>query len=230
MATTTEPAKALRRQAVLVSEEQRIALRGVSWATYQKLVEEIGDRRTVLFAYNRGVLELMSPGSIHEDYKVLLRRLIEVVSEELDIPCKGMGSTKWDHEEAERGVEADECYMLTAVKVAASRHRSPRSSDYPFPDLAVEIDMRRSAVDRAEIYATMGVPEVWRFDGLSLRIDRLREDGAYEPAVESRFLPIPPAEVARWVLRDDVGDQNAWARQLRDWVRAELLPRRAGGG
>lgn len=228
MATTTEPAEALRRPTVSVFE-QRIALRGVSWATYQKLVEEIGDRRTVLFAYNRGVLELMSPGSIHEDYKVLLRRLIEVVTEEPGIPCKGMGSTKWDHEDAERGVEADECYMLTAEKVAASRHRSPRSADYPYPDLAVEIDMSQSAVDRAEIYATMGVPEVWRFDGTTLQIDRLREDGVYEPAGESRFLPIPPAEVARWVLRDDVGDQNDWSRQLREWARAELAPGRAGG-
>ncbi len=51
--------------------EQRITLHGVDWATYQRLVEIIGDR-PIRKAFNRGVLELMSPGKPNEDYKALI--------------------------------------------------------------------------------------------------------------------------------------------------------------
>ena len=119
----------------------------------------------------------MIPGPLHEIYKSLLARLIETVTMELELPCRSLGSTHWDRPEAERGLEPDECYFLTAAKVAATRHRSKDVSDYPPPDLAIEIDMSRSEVDRAEIYATIGVPEVWRFDGEALRIDRLGTTG-----------------------------------------------------
>jgi Uma2 family endonuclease len=206
------------------STEQRITLRGVSWETYQRLAEEIGDQR-ILKAYNRGVLELMSPGPLHENYKKLLAILVETVTDELEIPRRSQGSTRWDRPEPGRGLEPDECYFLTAAKVAATRHRSKDVADYPPPDLAIEIDMSRSEVDRAEIYATIGVPEVWRFDGEALRIDRLRDDGTYEVVAESLFLPVAPDEVVRWLVHVDNADEAVWARRLREWARAEVRPR-----
>src|SRR5438067_2106603 len=119
MATiTTEPLRTAR-----VSPDQRITLRGISWETYLRLVEEIGNQH-VLKAYNRGVLELMSPGPLHEDYAKLLARLVETVTVELRIPRRSRRSTTWNRPEAERGLEADECYFLTAEKVAATQHRS----------------------------------------------------------------------------------------------------------
>ena len=210
----------------LILPDQRITLYGVDWPTYQRLSEIIGDRQ-IRVAINRGVLELMSPGAIHEDYKNLLGRMVESITEELGIPCKSRGSTTWDRPESERGVEADECYLLTPEKVADfARRRPTTAADSPVPDLVIEIDIRASAVDRAEIYANLGVPEVWRFDGETLRIDRLGPEGTYAPAAESLFLPITPAEVAHWVLHVDSADETAWARAFRAWARAELVPRR----
>jgi Uma2 family endonuclease len=221
MATiTTESIRTVR-----VSPDQRITLRGISWGTYLRLVEEIGDQH-VLKAYNRGVLELMSPGPIHERWKKRLAILIEIVTEELDIPRFSLASTTWNKQAAERGLEADECYMLTAEKVEASGHGSDKAEDYPSPDLAVEVDMSRSAVDRPEIYATLGVPEVWRFDDEVLHIDRLQDDGTYQEVADSLFLPVTPAEVVHWVVEVKVANETDWARQLRQWVRAEVLPRR----
>ena len=221
--TTANPPSSRRQDA----PEQRIVVRGVSWQTYQRLAEERGDQ-PLLMAYNRGVLELMSPGPLHEDFKGLLGRLVETVTEELEIPCRSRGSTRWDRPESERGVESDECYFLTEAKVAASRHRSDDSADYPAPDLAIEVDLRPTQVDRPEIYATLGVPEVWSFDGEALRIDRLRDDGAYEEAAESLFLPIRPDEVVRWLLHVEIPDETIWGRQLRAWVRDVVLPRHRG--
>ena len=222
MATATEPETAIR---VGNSAEQRIVLSGVSWETYQKLSEEIGDRRG-LKSYNRGVLELMSPGLNHEDYKKRLDELIKILAEELGLPFKWMGSTKWDDPASERGLEADECYLLTAEKVArVVRNRPKKAEECPRPDLAVEVDISRPAVDRSVIYATLGIAEVWRFDGKLLQIDQLRADGGYEPAKVSRFLPIPPEEVVRWVVLEEEEDDVAWARRLRAWVKATLAPR-----
>lgn len=225
MATITEPTPTDRANTPLDRPEpleQRVILHGVSWETYQRLSEELGDR-CVLKSYNQGVLELISPGSSHEDYKKLLDRLIQVVTDELNIPCKCMGSTKWDDPEAKRGLEPDECYLLTPEKVAAvSRNRPQKSEEAPRPDLAVEVDLSRYPVDRSEIYATLGVTEVWRFDGKTLRVDRLRSDGRYEPAAISGFFPVPSAEVVRWVVREESSDDNEWARRLRAWVRATL--------
>jgi Uma2 family endonuclease len=221
MATTFEKATSFRYP---VAPEQRIVLRDIDWATYQRLAEAKGDQ-PILLAYNRGVLEIMSPGPLHEDYKKLLGRFVESVTMELGIPCRSRGSMRWDRPEAERGLESDECYFLTAAKVVATRHRSNNPADYPSPDLAIEVDLSPSNVDRPEIYATIGVPEVWRIDGNAVRIDYLRDDGTYEPAAESRFLPVVPAEIAYWVLQADVDDESVWGRQLQEWVRATLLPR-----
>ncbi|MEO6810674.1 MAG: Uma2 family endonuclease, partial [Isosphaeraceae bacterium] len=137
--------------ASLIHGEQRIAIRGVSWETYTRLVEEMGDQH-VLLAYNRGVLEFMSPGPMHEDHKGRLNCLVYVLTEELDVPCKGYGSTMWKALEAHRGLEADDRFYLTIEKISAARQpardRSNDSNDYPRPDLAIEIDLRPSAVDR----------------------------------------------------------------------------------
>ena len=218
----TEPVTTIRARD---SAEQRIVLSGVSWETYQKLSEEIGGRH-VLKSYNRGVLELMSPEAAHEDFKKLLDLLILVLAEELGVPCRRMGSTRWDDPTAKRGLEPDECYLLTSEKLAqVARKRPEKAEECPRPDLAVEVDISRPAVDRSAIYATLGIAEVWRFDGKLLRIDRLRADGGYEPAEVSRFLPIPPEEVARWVVVEWEADDIAWARRLRAWVKASLAPR-----
>jgi Uma2 family endonuclease len=156
-----------------------------------------------------------------------LHELIKVLAEELGTPLKWCGSTRWDDAEAARGLEPDECYLLTAEKVAEyARTRPTKAKDCPRPDLAVEVDISRPQVDRAAIYATLGIPEVWRFDGKALAIDRLRDDGTYESAAASRFLPIPPAEVVRWVATEESADDSAWSRRLRAWVRAELAPPR----
>ncbi len=223
--TPTTPTAPAAEPSEATLAEQRIVLRGVSWETYLKLSQEMGDKRG-LKSYNRGVLELMAPELIHEDYRNLLDCLIRVVTDELTVPCRGLGSTTWNDPEAERGLEADKCYFLTAAKVAEfARNRAQKAAHAPRPDLAVEIDISRPKVDRTEIYATLGIVEVWRFDGKTLRIDQLRDDGTYETIAASRFLRIPPSEIVRWVVDELVEDDNAWMRRLRAWVRAELVGR-----
>ena len=116
-------------------------------------------------------------------------------------------------------------------KLAAAARAKARGSndvaDYPNPDLAIEVDISPSLVDRPGIYAFLGVAEVWRFDGQTLTIERLDPGGRYLPIETSAWLPIKDSEVVRWLTQEDTTDESAWARRLRNWVRAELAVRRA---
>lgn len=58
----------------------------------------------------------------------------------------------------------------------------------PPPDLAIEVEISRSAVDKLAIYADLGVSEVWFYNGESLRMYMLQSDGTkWEPNGNSRL-------------------------------------------
>ena len=58
----------------------------------------------------------------------------------------------------------------------------------PPPDIVVEIDITTRSMKKFSIYAALAVPEVWRYDGQSLRIYELSA-GKYVEIPASRFLP-----------------------------------------
>jgi hypothetical protein len=79
------------------------------------------------------------------------------------------------------------------------------------------------------IYAALGVPEVWRFDGETLRVEQLH-DGTYAAGAASPSLPMLPLdEVVRWLrLAEEIEDHSEWGRRFRLWVREELAVGREG--
>ncbi|HEX7448315.1 MAG TPA: Uma2 family endonuclease, partial [Pirellulales bacterium] len=84
--------------AVRLQPEQRVLLRGVSWQTYNALLDDL-QSSAVRLTYDRGMLELMSPSQDHERFKTLIGRIIEMFTEELDIPLQSGGSTTWRKED-----------------------------------------------------------------------------------------------------------------------------------
>src|SRR5208337_5316528 len=114
-------------------------------------------------------------------------------------------------------------YYFAPEKLVVAEAMMQMSMDgaaYPNLDLAIEVDLSPSKIDRPGIYAALSVAEVWRFDGERKRIviERLSEDGTYQTVDMSEFLPVRSEEVARWVLEEDRRAGSAWAR-------AELAPR-----
>ena len=168
-----------------------------------------------------------------------LGRVVEIVAEVCEIPIKSAGSTTWIRPEVSRGLESDESYFFRAEKLAAIAESWARKArdiaDYPNPDLGIEVNESPSKIDRPGIYAALRVSEVWRFDGERVIIDWLTEDGSYQPAEESQFLPITVEEIRRWVVEEDTTDESAWARRLRagpwpSWRRDALADRRPRPG
>jgi Uma2 family endonuclease len=237
MSTITSPPPSLpmsqaQSPPVSVSDttgEKRITLRGISWDLYDRLSDAIGEDQHVRLTYDGKDLEIMSTGYRHEDLKGLLGRLVNAVTVELDITCTDGGQTTWKRPDIERGLEADECYFFEPEKIAVIAEALGRKSndvaDYPNPDLAIEIELSRSEVDRPGIYAALRVAEVWRFVGETVVFEQLQEDGSYSRVNTSQFLPIRPEEVTRWITDGDVVNRTAWERRLRAWIRAELMPR-----
>jgi Uma2 family endonuclease len=221
MATTTEP-KTKPELAV-----ERFVLRDVGWAGYQSLLKMVENRR-VRVTYDRGDVELMAPLSIHERYKSLIGRMIEAITEELDIQAVAVGSTTFNSEELDRGLEPDECYYITNAGRIRDWSRVDLDVDPP-PDLAVEVEISSSSLDRLGIYAALGVSEVWRFDGVTMSVLLLQHDRNYVPNETSAAFPyLPMNELARFLRGYDSGNDSRWGRSFREWVRATVLPRARG--
>jgi Putative restriction endonuclease len=221
-------------RAMDVEPDERVVIRGVDWDFYEQLVDSIPEDEYIRVDYDGTDMEIVMVISYrHDGVKKRLGQFIEAVAQESEIPYRSGGQTTWKRPEVRRGLEADDCYFFRAEKLAmiaaAMTQESGKWSEdvanYPNPDLATEIDISRPEIDRPDIYATLQVAEVWRFDDETVYIDRLGEDGRYQQVPESRFLPVTAEEIRRWVVEEDASNESAWARRLRAWVRAEVAPR-----
>ena len=205
--------------AVPLQPEQRFVLHGVSWQTYDALLGDL-EASAVRLTYDRGTLELMSPSQDHERFKTLIGRIIEMFTEEFDIPMQSGGSTTWCREDLDRGLEADECYYIQHEPRICDRDVIDLAVDPP-PDLAVEVEISRSLLDKFAVYAALRVPEIWRYDGDSVRVFLLQSDGDYAESNHSLNLPqLARRQVAHFLALRAEKRETEWARVFRRWVIA----------
>src|SRR5262249_53346149 len=92
----------------------------------------------------------------------------------------------------------------------------------PPPDLGLEIDISRTSRYRMRVYADLRVPEVWQYDGETVRVYQLDVNGQYLITDRSRYFPaIPIAELAAFLSRRAEMDEVSLFRVFRDWVREQ---------
>lgn len=200
--------------------ERRVVLDGISWGLYQQMLAEIGDGHTRL-TYDQGRLEIMSPGPRHERVKKILARLVEAYGEEMDIAVEGFGSTTFDREDLQKGLEPDECYYVANAGRMAGREDFDFAVDPP-PDLAIEIDISPPQVGRQPIYGALGVPEIWRYDGNLVTPLHRTPAGTYITASHSLAFPDPSIEELNHVLRMGLErGQSTAVREVRQHVRRQ---------
>lgn len=217
MATITE-------SRVKTSEgEHRFVLHGVGWQGYQNLLGMVGGGSTRL-TYDGGSVELMSPLIIHGRYRERLGDMVKILADELAMPRIGAGSTTFSREDLDKGLEPDTCFYFNNLERIGWKRRLDMTVDPP-PDLAIEVEITRSALNRLGIYAALRVPEVWRFDGETLTVLILGADGTYAPSAVSAAFPfVPMDELVRFLLDDEM-DDGRWGRGFRAWVREVVVPR-----
>jgi Uma2 family endonuclease len=224
MASVTEPTAKPRATSNESSiGEHRFLIHNVSWESYEALLELFGDEGPKM-NYCRGELELMSPLIAHERPRNLFGYMIETIVVELNIPADALGSITYKQRLAESGLEPDECYYLANAGKLVSKLR-PDLDIEPPPDLAIEIEITNSLVDKLSIYAGIGVPEIWRFNGSTLTILILQPDRTYVISEGSSAFPfLPMGEVLRFIKEYNKDDETGWRRSFQLWVREVLLP------
>lgn len=199
--------------------EQRMVLR-VDWETYERILAQYVDSSVPRFTYDRGLLEIVSPLTEHEETNRTLATLVEVVAEELGIDTRNVGSMTFRREDLQRGIEPDTCFYIGNEGRVRGRTQIDPAVDPP-PDLVIEIDVTSPSLPRLPIYAAMGVAEIWRYEANGKRVAVLMLGADdYEEAAESAALPPLTGEVlTRFVAESRSLPRTAWLRGVRGWVR-----------
>jgi Uma2 family endonuclease len=199
-------------------------LHDIDWATYLRLLQAFQGQRRFRLTYDRGTLEIMSPLWEHEEPAYLLGRFIDILTEEFHLPCRAGRSVTLRRQRKRRGLEPDNCYWIAHAARLQGKRRLDLRTDPP-PDLAIEVEVTHSAVDRMSIYVALGVPEVWRLSMAGLAFHIL-EDGAYQVRPNSLSFPqLASADFGGFLAQLGQSDDTTLAQQFRDWVRQVLLSR-----
>ncbi len=178
--------------------EGRLLLRDAGWNDYEAMLQIVGERR-IRVTFDRGTLEVTMPSQRHEQATQLFGLFVPRLAEELDVPYEPLGMTTWRKPDAEKGLEADQCYYIQNQAVVREREVLDLEIDPP-PDLAIEVDITSSSLNRMAIYAELRVPEVWRYDGQTVTMFRLQPDHQYQACAESVGFPgLRPSDVERFI-------------------------------
>ncbi|MBX9628762.1 MAG: Uma2 family endonuclease [Gemmataceae bacterium] len=220
----------------------QVVLYGLTWADYDRLLDAraAAGRKRVKIIYDRGMAEIYTPGggsprpdpvadpegtavtvgNRHERWKKLLARLLEAAALGFRAPLVGCGNVTLSRADLDRGLEPDECYYVRNAAAACAVRELDLRADPP-PDLVVEIESTRTVADRLELYAALGVPEVWRYDGDRLRILLRAAGGAYVDAPAGLAFPRLTADLlGGYLARAGTVDDTARCLELFDWARA----------
>jgi Uma2 family endonuclease len=216
-----------RRMLDGVPPDTRVVIAGVTWEFYDRFSRAVREGDNCRVAFDGNDIEMMTLGPLHERYKTRLDIFVAIVADELAIEFQPQGSTTWKRKRVKRGVEPDSCFYFNAEKLlacaAAEEKGSNKVEDYPNPDLAIEVDLSPSKIDRPGIYAALQVGELWRIRDKVVSIEQLVSPGAYVAAARSQFLPVRPEDVSRWVFGEYSRDPITWKQRLREWVRTDLV-------
>jgi Uma2 family endonuclease len=200
------------------SSEQCLVLYDVTWRDYLRLGRLFGGRR-LRMTYDRGTLEIMTLSPRHERWKYILNRLVGVLAEELHIRTIGFGSMTCKRRKKRRGLEPDDCYWVANAAAIRGRLDIDLRVDPP-PDLAIEIDVTSSSLDRMGIYRALAVVEVWRFDANTLTFSQLRPDGHYALIPTSVAFPgLSAADLMPFLTLAGEQDDQEILQAFRAWVR-----------
>ncbi|MCU0238627.1 MAG: Uma2 family endonuclease [Pyrinomonadaceae bacterium] len=203
-----------------LKEQVSVILSDVEWETYDQFVQEtMNIIVNPLFYFEKETLFIMPLLPRHERINYYLESLINILTEEFQIDCIGLGSTTYQRADIKKGFEPDSCSYFKYEKQMRNKDKLDMSTD-PAPDLIIEVDITSLSTNRQSIFAAFGVPEIWRFDGEKMQILQLEND-KYIEIKNSLALP----KVTDQVLTDFLNkSQNLsrleWINEVRNWAKS----------
>lgn len=202
--------------------EQRLTLHDISWDTYEKLLEAFGEHRAARITYDGGVLEFMVPLEAHENPSDVIGAFVRTLVVASGLNIKSMASTTLKRPELEKGAEPDKCYYIQ--NEALVRGKTVDLAQDPPPDLVVEVDITHTDIDKNRLYAQLGVPELWRYNGQELRIYQLQQGSFREVEVSPTFPWLPKDRFGLFLAQCKTEGEAPAERALQTWVQANQKP------
>ncbi|MFG6105991.1 Uma2 family endonuclease [Leptothoe sp. EHU-05/26/07-4] len=200
-------------------EEKRVVLPNVTWQGYQQVLHALPATRAARLTYDCGVLEISMPLEEHERASELIGLFIRILVVELGLRLKSMRSTTLDRADLDKGAEPDNAYYIQNQPKVSGKTVDLKTD--PPPDIVVVVDITHTDIDKNRLYASLGVPEFWRFDSEVWRIYCLMCD-AYEEAETSPTFGFVRKEDLYCFLEEAKQDEVAAEVNLRSWVRRYL--------
>ncbi len=173
--------------------EKRVSVSGLNWVAYQQILHALPEGRSTRLTYDHGTLEITMPLEEHEYASELIGLFIRILVGVMGLKLKSLRSTTLERPDLDRSAEPDNAYYIQHQAQVAGR-KIDLSQDPP-PDLVVEVDITHTDIAKDRLYASMGVPEFWRYNGQVWRIFQL-QDEAYQECDRSPTF--------NWVTKEDL--------------------------
>ncbi|MBW4514864.1 MAG: Uma2 family endonuclease [Timaviella obliquedivisa GSE-PSE-MK23-08B] len=208
--------------------EQRVLLPNVSWEQFEQLVIELGVDRLVRLTYMRGKLEMMTPVAEHDRCHKLLESLVLIIADELKQPVEAIAPVMLKSPDLLCATEPDACYYFSTPSLP---HKPeiyiPQD---PVPNLLVEVALTQSKLDKLPLYASLAIPEVWRYittageDVLKgkLLIYGLQSDRYLSQSHSSTFPGLSGDRILEFLEQSDSMSLSAALRVFRAWIQEKL--------
>jgi Uma2 family endonuclease len=189
--------------------EKRLTFHNLTWPAFKQIQSLLSASTRARFTYDNGSLEITMPLEKHERSARLIELFIRVLVMELGLKMKTMGSTTLDREDLLKSAEPDNGYYIQNYEKVAD-HEINLDRD-PAPDLIVEVDITHTDLNKNDLYASLGVPEFWRFNGKIWRIFTL---------VDAQYVEVDRSPTFKLIAKQDLYDFLAAA--LHDEIAAEI--------
>ena len=149
-------------------------IQGVSWLQFESIEAAFSSVEGVRFVYLDGVLEIMTLSPEHEEITSTIGLLLEVYLRHSGIRFYKRGSATLGSRDLGGRKEPDESYNFNLKK--------------DIPDLIIEVVLTSGYINSLDLYARMGIAEVWYWEDGKLKVYDLEEQ-VYKNVKASRFFP-----------------------------------------
>jgi Uma2 family endonuclease len=198
--------------------EKRVALRGLSWQDYLQILDALPQTRAARLTYDAGLLEITVPLEDHEFSRCLIECFVRTLVELMGLRIKTMGSTTMNYPLFQKGTEPDCAFYIQNQPLVKGRNVD--FSQDPPPDLVVEVDITHTDIAKNPFYASLGIPEFWRFNGQVWRI-YLLQNGVYQEIEQSPTFPRVNKTQLYSFLELAKEDEVAAVAELRAWWQTQ---------
>jgi Uma2 family endonuclease len=181
-------------------EGEIVIFHGATWEEYEELLDQVGEASGLRISYNEGTLKVLSLSVEHEICVRFIEHLIGAITIKLRINIISTGSATMRKKKKKKGNEPDASFYVQTASKIGNRLDLDFEVDPP-PDIAVEVDIHHDSTDNDSIYAALGVPEIWRYDGWTASIRRLHGSNYVEVETSPALPMITPAILTEYLAR-----------------------------